>query len=94
MLIYVDHIGTRDLRGVVLHELGHALGLDHGILMSGALFADDRPMRRQGDRRRRCHPLQAADRQPELVRSGQSLTDSASPTRWISAADGLRPRCR
>lgn len=29
MVIYVDRIGTRDLRGIVLHELGHVLGLDH-----------------------------------------------------------------
>jgi hypothetical protein len=37
MLIYVDRIGTRDLRGIVLHELGHVLGLAHdptGNLMS------------------------------------------------------------
>jgi Matrixin len=37
MVIYVDRIGTRDLRGIVLHELGHVLGLDHdprGNLMS------------------------------------------------------------
>ncbi len=38
MLVYVDRIGTRDLRGIVLHEFGHVLGLDHdaqGNLMSG-----------------------------------------------------------
>lgn len=37
MLVYVDRIGTRDLRGIVLHEFGHVLGLDHdpkGNLMS------------------------------------------------------------
>ena len=30
LVIFVDRIGTRDLRGIVLHELGHVLGLDHG----------------------------------------------------------------
>jgi hypothetical protein len=29
MVIYVDRIGTRDLRGIVLHEFGHVLGLNH-----------------------------------------------------------------
>jgi Matrixin len=36
LLVYVDRIGTRDLHGIVLHELGHVLGLNHdrGLLMS------------------------------------------------------------
>jgi hypothetical protein len=29
MAIYVDRIGQRDLGGVVMHELGHVLGLGH-----------------------------------------------------------------
>jgi hypothetical protein len=29
MVIYVDRIGRRDLGGVVMHELGHVLGLGH-----------------------------------------------------------------
>jgi hypothetical protein len=28
--VYIDRIGRRDLGGVVLHELGHVLGLGHG----------------------------------------------------------------
>jgi hypothetical protein len=42
MVIYVDRLGTRDLRGIVLHELGHVLGLDHdprGNLMSARYSA-------------------------------------------------------
>jgi hypothetical protein len=30
MIVYVDRIGTRDLGGVVMHELGHVLGVGHG----------------------------------------------------------------
>jgi hypothetical protein len=29
MIVYVDRIGTRDLGGVVMHELGHVLGVGH-----------------------------------------------------------------
>jgi hypothetical protein len=29
MAVYVDRIGNRDLGGVVMHELGHVLGLGH-----------------------------------------------------------------
>ena len=29
MVIYVERIGRRDLGGVVMHELGHVLGLGH-----------------------------------------------------------------
>jgi Matrixin len=29
MTVYLDRLGKRDLGGVVLHELGHALGLGH-----------------------------------------------------------------
>jgi hypothetical protein len=31
MVVYVDRIGTRDLRGIVLHEMGHVLGLNHDL---------------------------------------------------------------
>ncbi len=37
MNVYVDRVGRRDLGGVVMHELGHVLGLghdSHGHLMS------------------------------------------------------------
>jgi hypothetical protein len=30
MIVYVDRIGTPDLGSVVLHELGHVLGVGHG----------------------------------------------------------------
>ncbi|MPZ34244.1 MAG: matrixin family metalloprotease [Rhodospirillales bacterium] len=30
MIVYLDRIGMRDLGGVVMHELGHVLGLGHG----------------------------------------------------------------
>jgi hypothetical protein len=30
MIVYLDRIGTRDLGGVVMHELGHVLGVGHG----------------------------------------------------------------
>jgi hypothetical protein len=30
MIVYRDRIGMRDLGGVVMHELGHVLGLGHG----------------------------------------------------------------
>jgi len=30
MIVYVDRIGTRDLGSVVMHELGHVLGVGHG----------------------------------------------------------------
>jgi hypothetical protein len=36
MAVYVDRIGRRDLGGVVMHELGHVLGLGHD---SGGLMA-------------------------------------------------------
>jgi hypothetical protein len=37
MIVFTDRVGTRDLHGIVLHELGHVLGLPHdphGQLMS------------------------------------------------------------
>jgi hypothetical protein len=37
MIVFADRVGTRDLGGIVLHELGHVLGLGHdprGKLMS------------------------------------------------------------
>ena len=36
MAVYLDRIGNRDLGGVVMHELGHVLGLGHD---SGGLMA-------------------------------------------------------
>lgn len=30
MIVYVDRIGTRDLGSIVMHELGHVLGVGHG----------------------------------------------------------------
>lgn len=37
MTVYLDRLGKRDLGGVVMHELGHALGLGHDG--SGGLMA-------------------------------------------------------
>jgi hypothetical protein len=37
MTVYLDRLGRRDLGGVVMHELGHALGLGHDN--SGGLMA-------------------------------------------------------
>jgi len=37
MTVYLDRLGKRDLGGVVMHELGHALGLGHDN--SGGLMA-------------------------------------------------------
>jgi hypothetical protein len=30
MIVYLDRVGTRDLGSVVMHELGHVLGVGHG----------------------------------------------------------------
>jgi hypothetical protein len=44
MVIHVDRIGRRDLGGVVMHELGHVLGLGHdpkGRLMAALYHPSD-----------------------------------------------------
>ena len=30
MIVYLDRVGTRDLGSVIMHELGHVLGVGHG----------------------------------------------------------------
>ena len=80
MIVYVDRIGTRDLGSVVMHELGHVLGVGHGEkgLMAAHYHPDGSAMRRQGHDhgRRRQAPIGGGSAQ--LVRDECGERDALS----------------